>query len=63
MFRIGKLTGRVYGEEIEPSSIGECCITVNRKEDLDEELKDGKLKKLSNDCEFCRGCPEYHVET
>lgn len=46
MFRIGKLTGRVYGEEIKPSSIGECCITVNRKEDLDEELKDGETKKI-----------------
>lgn len=63
MLRIGKLTGKIYDETVKPSSIGECCITITRKEDLDKELKRWEMDKLSDDCCFCRGCPEYQIET
>lgn len=62
MLRIGKLTGNVYDENTKLSSIGECCVMV-RKENLDEELKRWKMARTINDCDKCRGCPEYHRES
>lgn len=62
MLRIGKLTGNVYDENTKLSSIGECCIMV-KKENLDEELKKWKMARTINDCDKCRGCPEYYRES
>lgn len=62
MLRIGKLTGNVYDENTKLSSIGECCVMV-RKENLDEELKRWKMARAINDCDKCRGCPEYYRES
>ena len=62
MLRIGKLTGNVYDENTKPSSIGECCVMV-RKENLDEELKKMEITRTINDCDKCRGCPEYYRES
>ena len=62
MLRIGKLTGNVYDENTELSSIGECCVMV-RKENLDEELKRCKMTRTISDCDKCRGCPEYQRES
>ena len=63
MLRIGKLTGKVYDENTELSTIGECCVMVE-KENLDEELKRWKLTRMiNNDCDKCRGCPEYYRES
>lgn len=62
MLRIGKLTGNVYDENTKLSSIGECCVMV-RKENLDEELKKWKMARTINDCDKCRGCPEYYRES
>lgn len=65
MLRIGKLTGKVYDENTELSSIGECCVMV-REENLDEELKRWKRRKMAetiSDCDECRGCPEYQRES
>lgn len=62
MIRIGKLTGKVYDENVDVSSIGECCSVV-KNEELDAELSKWKISKiLTNDCELCRGCPEYNKE-
>jgi hypothetical protein len=62
MLRIGKLTGNVYDENTELSSIRECCVMV-RKENLDEELKRWKMARINSDCDKCRGCPEYQRES
>ncbi len=62
MKRIGKLTMKVYDENTELSSIGECCYTVSDNEDLGKELARLKELKASDDCENCRGCPEYYRE-
>ena len=62
MLRIGKLTGTVYGENVDRSSIGECCLMV-REEELDKELAKWKETKACNDCNSCRGCPEYYKES
>lgn len=62
MLRIGKLTGKVYDENVDVSSIGECCVMV-KKEDLDKELTRWKISNALGGCELCRGCPEYWRES
>lgn len=62
MLRIGKLSGKIYDDSTALSSIGECCIMVE-KEDVDEELKRWKMARTINDCDKCRGCPEYYRES
>ena len=63
MPRIGKLTGRVYGDNVKASSIGECCIMV-KKDELYEQYRKWKLTKtIHDDCSDCRGCPEYYKES
>lgn len=60
--RIGKLTGKVYDDNVDVSSIGECCIMV-QKEELEAQLTKWKLTKIiHDDCVDCRGCPEYYRE-
>ena len=58
--RIGKLTGKIYPEGTDLSTIGECCVIVKWKsaQELEEEVNKVKARSFI-DCTECRGCPEY----
>ena len=58
MFRVGKLTHKVYGEDVDISSIEECCVCCWE----DEIEKTVEYVKSNDDCSECRGCPEYWRE-
>lgn len=57
MIRIGKFTGRVYDKDVDVSTIGECCINVDERSALKDELLSQKFPMSC--CSECRGCPEY----
>lgn len=58
MFRVGKLTHKVYAEDVKASAIGECCICC-REDEIERTI--AKVK-ADDSCGDCRGCPEYWKE-
>lgn len=59
MVRLGFFTGKIYDSSVDPSTIEECCLTLNYKEPVDEneELVIRKRKELRERCRGCFGCP------
>ena len=59
MKRVGFYTGRIYPDDVDTSTIGECCTLISKEDEEDEERV--QLLRLRGKvmCAQCPGgCPE-----
>lgn len=58
--RLGFYTGKLYGSDVDKSTIKECCLLLNYKEPIKEDgpYVETRRKEAKKYCEGCYGCPE-----
>ncbi len=60
MFRMGFFTGKIYDENVDVSTIKECCECINLGDVVlkNSDLMNEKRKRLRQECEGCYACEE-----
>ena len=56
MIKVGKLTGSIYHEGTDESTIEECCFNCNEDE-VEETIQKVNDRTNKLECMLCGGCP------
>lgn len=64
MKRLGHFTGKIYDEQVDHATIGECCTLIDDNGAKDEVKIEEMRNKYQSQCKRynCFGCPEARGE-